>query len=175
MNETLLVIFFIFVTLSQALFLQVAKRKKNYEFKKKFWNLHYSFNGILWIILFGWIILIQFSKGKIEFSYSLKALGLLLFLTGAVLSFLSTKKLGLRQAMGYRFFTKKKLKWLSSGSYKILSNPIYDGFILIFLGLGFLTGITINFYLTIVSFLLLNVILACFENEKTEVNLSKLL
>lgn len=170
----LLFAFFIFVTLSQAVFLLLAKNSVSKSFKKKLWNIHYSFNGLLWIILTFWIIFIQTGLKDIEFSIPVKITGAILVLLGCFLSINNTKKLSLRQAMGYRFFTDEKITWISSGTYSFLKNPIYDGFILVFLGLGFLVGIVANFYLALLSFILLNVILASIEKEKTGLDLKQL-
>lgn len=71
----------------------------------------------------------------------------------------------MKQAMGYRFFSYEKIKWLSLGFYSFLKNPIYDGFLLIYLGMWFLTGNQTNLYLTLESFLLLNGYLAFIENK----------
>lgn len=166
---------FIFVTLSQAVFLLAAKRSRNENFKKKLWNFHYSFNGILWVLLIVWIILFQFNSEAIGFSAWVRIIGSAIFLVGAVLSFINVKRLGLRQAMGFRFFSKQKLQWISGGTYSFLHNPIYDGFILIFLGAGFWGGVIINFYLALASFILLNVILASIEKEQTRLDLRELL
>lgn len=43
---------------------------------------------------------------------------------------------------------------------------MYDGFILIFIGVGLLFGIRENFYLAGASFILLNLLLARVENYK---------
>ncbi len=55
---------------------------------------------------------------------------------------------------------------ITGSLYSFLNNPMYDGFIFIFIGLGLILGIKIDFYLAAWSFLLLNIFLASIENYK---------
>ena len=168
-------LYFVFVTLCHALFLLKAKSIDENQSKRKLWLTHYTINAILWIILILWIVLIQFSSSKINYSLLTELLGFGVFLMGFLLAGISLSKLGINQAMGYRFFSAKKHDWISSGSYSFLHNPIYDGFVLVFIGLGLWRGIIIDFYLASISFLLLNVFLASVEKEKTQLELDELI
>lgn len=156
-------LFFLLVTVSHALFLNLAKSNK-IKNKLNFWKKHYFINGILWLILLIWIIAIQFSARTITFPFWIKLSGFTLCLIGFLLVIAAFRKISLKEAMGYRFFSKTKVNRVSLGVYKFLTNPMYDGFVLIFLGLGFLTGIKVDFYLAAESFLLLNLFLAIIES-----------
>lgn len=149
-----LLVFFGLVTASHALALK----------KPKSWKAHYWVNGSLWLLLTIWIISIQFEPGS-TFPKPLVVLGYLLVLAGLVLSGDSLRRLGLKKAMGYRFFNPQEKTWVQKGFYSKLKNPIYDGFVLIFIGLGLSRGISFDFYLALVSFILLNLILAPIENK----------
>ncbi|GEM_PF-3402902 len=171
-----IVLFFILVTFSQALFLIYIKNLKNESntHRLKFWKIHYAFNGILWLLLLSWIIVFQFYSKRANFSPLLQISGIVLFLIGLYFSIRSIKQLGLTQAMGYRFFKNEKTKWYSSEIYSALHNPMYDGFILVFLGLALTFGIIGDFFLALASFLLLNVFLATIEKEKSELKLNEI-
>ncbi len=72
--------------------------------------------------------------------------------------------LGHDQAMGLRFFLPEKAIRVVTSIYRFLRNPMYDGFILVFMGLGLALGIAADLYLALVSFTLFNVLLASVEN-----------
>ncbi|MBI4038695.1 hypothetical protein HY384_01935 [Candidatus Daviesbacteria bacterium] len=162
-----LLLFFLLVTLIHALFLSLAKLSKT-EDKSKLWKIHYFINGILWLILLSWIIVIQFSPPTLNFPLGIKLLGFILCLAGSYLTFSSFRKINLKEAMGHRFFSRSQTKWVSSGVYTYFHNPMYDGFFLVFLGLGFLAGIGADFILAGASFLLLNVFLASIESLSSQ-------
>jgi len=68
--------------------------------------------------------------------------------------------------MGRQFFLREnKKQWITSSIYKYLKNPMYDGFILIFLGLTLMRGTTENLLLALSSFLLLNIFLSRIESK----------
>ncbi len=171
MSKTIaLLLFFTIVTISHALFLTFAKTLKDSNKQRALWKIHYPINGILWVVLAVWIAQVQFIFNASSFPFYLRLIGLALSIGGLLLTVDGLRRLGFKQAMGSRFFSLEKLRWVSSGSYSFLSNPIYDGFILIFLGLGFLTGINTDFYLAAASFILLNLFLATVENENMKLS-----
>lgn len=161
-----LILFFAIVTLSHWSFLFSAKFFKGSSRASLFWNIHQWSSGILWLVLVIWIILIQNQNRDFSPPGFIQLFGLILALAGIILVFKSFRGLGFKQAMGYRFFTNEKQIWVSKGIYSKLSNPMYDGFILIFVGLGLLLGITFDFILAFVSYLFLNLFLASLENKK---------
>jgi len=164
-----LLIFFTIVTVSHALFIIYAKSLKQNAPRFRLWNIHYLANSALWFMLTLWILIIQSNSRDTTFPFYTEILGLLLCILGFVLTADGLIRLGFKQAMGYRFFSPNRLPWTSKGSYSFLHNPMYDGFILIFLGLGLLRGIFIDFYLAVVSFMLLNIFLASVENKEIKI------
>lgn len=155
--------FFLFVTLSHALFLWWGKKSQG---KSRIWKIHLVVNGILWLILLGSIALIQLHSYDFQPAVWIKFLGSLSITVGMVLIISSFKNLGFKRAMGQRFFFKEEKVWISRGVYAKLTNPMYDGFFLILLGFGLFFGIVSDFFLALLSFLLLNVFLASIENQK---------
>lgn len=168
MNSVLgLVTFFAAITFCHALFLIFAKSHKDkHQLLARIWPMHYWLNGLLWIFLVIWIILANTKPADVSFSFSLKISGLAFACLGLYLSYDGLKIIGLKQAMGCRFFYADKLDWISSGPFKHLKNPIYDGFVLILMGLGLLKGIYLDFYLAGASFILLNIFLSSIENAQ---------
>ena len=163
-----LLTFFIAVTVCQALAIIFVKSHKSRELIVRIWPIHYWVNGLLWILFAVWIILINVMSGDVVFPVFLQLVGLALCIFGLLLSADGLRRIGLKQVMGYRFFCSDNLKWTSSGSYSMLNNPIYDGFVLVFLGLGLFRGLYLDFYLAAASILLLNVFLATVENDDTK-------
>lgn len=170
---TPLLLFYVFTIASHALFLVFAKRNSSL-LRKHLWRIHCWLNGTLWFILIGWVVFIQFNSNVVEFSIILQVLGLGVFLLGLMLAMINLKRLGFEQAMGYRFFSQCKPEWIFTGIYSYLHNPIYDGFVLIFIGFGLWRGIVTDLYLGVISFLLLNVFLASIEKEKIVFKLREL-
>lgn len=159
MNEMVLVLsFFVLVTFSHALFLLKAK--------KSLWKIHFILNSVLWTVLLALIVILQFRKADVLFSGELRWLGILLLVAGLYLCYRVARVLNLKELMGIRFFYPIESRKISYGIFKYLNNPMYDGFILIFLGLGFSLGISADFYLAVASFVFLNVFLANVENYK---------
>lgn len=164
-NSIFLLIFFVFATLSHALFLIIAKSSKANR-KLRLWNIHIWFNGIIWSALTLFIILVQFNSGNFKPPLIIQIVGMLLCIGGLILVSSSFKKLGFKQTMGHRFFVNQNFKWISLGLYSFLQNPMYDGFILILVSLGLILGKTLDFYIAIESFILLNIFLASIENKR---------
>ncbi len=162
----LLSLLFILVTFTHALFLLWGRSKKG-SGRGFIWSIHLTLNGILWVILFGWIILLQRSFHDFQPQWWMQVLGAGLSSIGIFLVVTSLNKLGLRKAMGQRFFTgEKESIWINKGIYSRLANPMYDGFILILVGLGLVFGIVADFFIALVSYLLLNIFLASIENKR---------
>ena len=67
--------------------------------------------------------------------------------------------------MGLRFFYLEKDNRVENFLYRFLNNPMYDGFILVLVGLGLWRGVVEDFYLAFVSFILFNIFLATIENK----------
>ena len=157
-----LFIFFALVTFSHAIFLLKAK--------KSLWELHFALNSILWSALLTWLSFAQFQDTDLIFSEPIKWAGLLIAVAGVFLVFRVATVLNLEELMGRRFFYPSESKKIDGGIFKYLNNPMYDGFILILVGLGFYLGLSFDFYLAGASFILLNVFLASVENYKFSLN-----
>ncbi len=142
-----------------------AMTDASYDERDRLWRRHQALNGTLWMLLFLAIVAAQFffSHGDRK---TMPLLGIVLLAFGFILVVWSRLILGRSGAMGLRWFLPEKISaWETRGPYRMLTNPMYDGFILIFLGLGFAAGTTENFYLALASFLLLNVYLATVESR----------
>jgi protein-S-isoprenylcysteine O-methyltransferase Ste14 len=161
-NSFLLFLFFGLVTLSHGVFLILAKNSSSSD-RKALWKIHNWVNRTLWWILFLWIAVFQFVARQYIIDFITTPLGIVIGCLGFVLIGKSYMKLGFDRAMGSRFFFHS-IERIQKGPYKILRNPMYDGFMLVFLGLGITFGIVEDFYLALLSFLLLNVFLASVEN-----------
>ena len=156
------------VTISHGSALLFAKSQQKYSHKKreKLWRIHSLVNGSLWIVLLIWILLFQWLALHSIYPSWMRIIGLIMLIAGLYLSIKSRILLGRHQAMGIRFFLPEKTTKITSSLYSFLNNPMYDGFILIFIGVGLLFGIRENFYLAGASFILLNLLLARVENYK---------
>lgn len=169
MKQTIILLaFFIIVTFSHGLFLILSKYILAKENKDKLllWQIHCWMNGLFWLILLIAVTRIQFSISDFRPSFITQVFGAIFCIIGSIFVVNSFSKLGFKKAMGYRFFVKDKLEWISEGSYSFLQNPMYDGIILVLIGLGLLRGIVADFYIAAESFLLLNLLLASVENKR---------
>lgn len=157
-----LLLFFLITTLSHGVFLIYAKIVSSLQ-RKTLEKVHYIVNGILWMVLLLWIIIFQFTASSFSTGKIQQTTGAIFFVLGLFLSIKSYSMLGLRRAMGSRFFIEDKERKIQKGLYRRLKNPMYDGFVLIFVGLALFLGINADYYLAIFSFIFLNVFLATIE------------
>lgn len=160
------------VTISHACFLLWAKNHQSlpHSTRMKLWQIHLYLNGTLWLVVAGWMVTVQFYLPRYQYPFEAQLLGFLLIIIGLSLVAKARLLLGRSQAMGIRFFFPEKAHRIKSSLYRFLNNPMYDGFILIFIGSGFALGIVENFYFAIASFLLLNIFLASIENFEFKLN-----
>lgn len=167
-----LLAFFVFTTLTHgtALLFVSSYGSKLEKHKKLLWQLHFFFNGILWFLLFALLVAFQFKTPPIYFPLWLKVLGGISIFTGLFLAIKSFSLLGINRAMGIRFFFPERAKRISSNIYRFLNNPMYDGFLLILIGAGFIFGIVTDFIIGFTSFILLNIFLASIENYEFKWN-----
>lgn len=172
MKIILPLLFTTLITISHAYFLSWAKKHQNlpHNTRMKFWQIHLKLNGTLWLIDAGWIIAIQFYLTRYQYPFEARFFGFLLIIIGLFLVAKARLLLGRSQAMGIRFFFPEKAHRIKGSLYRFLNNPMYDGFILIFVGGGFALGIVENFYFALASFLLFNIFLASIENFEFRLN-----
>lgn len=129
-------------------------------------RIHLWVMGPLWLlVVFGVLMLTTLMPDR-QSSITLNhRLGYLLVIGGLTLSVWHMWVLGWRQAMGGQFF-EQSYTWTTNGLYRYLKNPIYDGFLLIFLGLFFIKNQGDYLLLAVASGLLLNIFLAPIENKR---------
>lgn len=70
----------------------------------------------------------------------------------------STSQIGSGALVNVNFFQKNKTKYVTTGVYKYLKNPIYDSYFLLFIGLGFALSNAAFFIIAGLSFVGLNII-----------------
>lgn len=148
------------VTANHANSLRRAQRLREAptDTRLRLWKRHAWQNGALWLLLFLLIALAEFFFSKKLTPRPLP--GVCLTVIGLILVIWSRYILGRAGAMGIRWFVPEKISaWETRGPYRFLTNPMYDGFILIFIGLGLWFGTTENFVLALASFLFLNLFL----------------
>lgn len=133
--------------------------------RKKLWNRHLAMNGTLWLLLFADIVAAQFLFPRQEIPVLARIIGLILTIVGVVLVVWARVLLGHNQAMGKRFFFPETTRKVLRGPFQFVRNPMYDGFILVLVGLGLTLGIFEDAVLALVSFVLLNVSLSRIENR----------
>jgi protein-S-isoprenylcysteine O-methyltransferase Ste14 len=110
------------------------------------------------------LIVLQFLLPHRAVASSFRLLGMGFIAIGVGLVIWVRILLGRNQAMGERFFFPETFRRASSGPFKLLRNPMYDGFILVFAGLALAFGIYEDFILATTSFVLLNLWLSRIEN-----------
>ena len=168
-----LFLLFVFVTLSHAGVLIFARRHSHMSesARRQLWLAHLWVNGILWGALILWMIVMQFSLPRtLDVSPLMKLAGISLILLGAVMVIVISSVLNFEHLMGLRFFYPAKARRVYSSLYRVLNNPMYDGFLLILLGFGLWLGIVQDFYIALAIFFLLNVFLATVENYELKWN-----
>ena len=153
-----------------SLYLQYRYRVYTIFFKKRDFFVHFIFTSLLWII---WILLF-FVFFPNDPNYNLpfynqlfKPFGFIMSIFGLILIILSGYLLGLRRAWGIRYFEKNYKNDIEKrGPYKYLNNPIYDGFILFFLGKALANNSIFYLLISLECYLLFNVFLSSFENKE---------
>ena len=173
MNPAVPFLFFVsLVTASHAAFLSFARARLRYDLalRQRWWNQHLLLNGILWLVVFAWVLLLQRLLPHEATTLAKSIIGWVLIGLGAVLVSWSRLLLGRHQAMGIRFFLPERARQVSSSLYRYLNNPMYDGFILLLVGMGLAFGLRENFFIAVASFILLNLLLARLENPRSSLN-----
>ena len=162
----LLVVASFVVTMSHARSIRNAQSMASapYEERYRLWQRHERWNGTAWALLFLFIVISEFFFLQRIAPYP--NTGMFLVMIGFILVIWSRLILGRSGAMGIRWFLPERAPvWEIRGPYRILANPMYDGFVFIFLGLGLIFGTIENFYLAAASFLLLNIYLNAVESH----------
>ncbi len=85
-------------------------------------------------------------------------IGYALVLAAVGLFALSIKEIGSGALVNANLFRKNKTKPTLSGVYRYLKNPIYDSYLLLFIGVGFALSNAIFFIIAATSFFGLNII-----------------
>lgn len=131
-------------------------------------RLHLRVMGLLWLlVVIGALTLTILIPDRQPPTIFSRMLGYLLVIGGLTLSVWHMRVLGWQQIMGGRFFESSyNHTWTTKGLYRYLKNPIYDGFLLIFVSLFFLKSQLDYLLLAVSSSLLLNIFLARIENKQ---------
>lgn len=162
----ILLLFALAVTVSHAHALRFAQGMTGapHEERIRLWRKHERWNGLLWVLLFLFVVIVEFLFIPSRITPR-PFIGIPFLSVGVLLVIWSRLILGRNGAMGIRWFLPERASvWEKRGPYRVLANPMYDGFIFIFLGVGMWFGTTENFYLALVSFFLLNLYLARVES-----------
>lgn len=126
--------------------------------------------GSLWSVVVLMAVYLAISLPRINYhSQLLPMIGVILLVVGLITATYHEFLLGWQRSMGARFFemdNSTAVNWITKGLYRFLKNPMYDGFLLFFVGLYLLKGQPDYLVLTISSLLLLNIFLARIENKR---------
>ena len=79
-----------------------------------------------------------------------------LIMMGTVMFTFAVREVGSQALVNGNFFGKGKI--VNSGIYRFLKNPIYDSYVLFFLGLGFSLSNAAFFFFAVMSYIGLNII-----------------
>lgn len=160
-----------FVTFLHYLSLRIEKERQWYARHFGRWGfwVHFFITLILWV---GTYIAFALRNTRdislFPFISWIEPFGILVTLVGIGLAIWSITLLGIKRMWGIRYFIKdgtpKKVE--RRGPYAFLKNPMYDGFFLIFLGSALVYNSLFYLIAAIESYLLLNVLLARFENKE---------
>lgn len=147
-----LTIIFVFLTIlveSINLILQLKGKKLTKWFGKNAFNFHMIITGIFWIIMFCFIVLLQFEIHPIfHNNITLKYVGLILLISGLILALWALKLMGLKRALCLNFF-EENILILKSSLYKYIKNPMDIGFWTAFIGFALFTKSTYNLIIAI--------------------------
>lgn len=135
--------------------------------KAGFW-IHFVITGALWF----WVTLVFMvppasATAPLPFSFPfMKLVGQAITLIGLLIALWAIILLGIPRMWGVRYFKSSRDDVIEHrGIYRVLKNPIYDGFFLIFLGSALSSNSLFYLYGALESFILLNCLLARFENK----------
>lgn len=146
---TLVLIFLTVLVESISLTLQLKGQKLTRWFGRNAFAIHMILTGFLWTVTFCLIVLLQFKEQPIfHTSNLLKYMGLILLITGIILSSWGFAVLGLKRSFCLNFF-KENVPVVNKSLYKFIKNPEDYGFWLALAGLAFFTQSSYNLTIAI--------------------------
>lgn len=158
------------VTLLHYLSLKIQDR---YQFYTKtfgkfgFW-IHFILTFLLWIYLGKLLSGVSLpSLGLLPISFrGMEAVGDILNVAGTVAIIWSILILSIKRMWGVRYFERQTHeRFEKRGPYRLLNNPMYNGFSLLFLASAFINNSSSHLFLSIESFVLFG-LLSKFENKR---------
>lgn len=146
---TLISIFLAILIESINLILQLKGKKLTKWFGKNAFNFHVIVTSVFWIIMFFFIVLLQFQQHPIfHNNIILKYFGLILLVLGGILALWALKLLGTKRALCLNFF-EENVPIVKNGIYRYIKNPIDYGFWTAFIGFALFTGSLYNLIIAI--------------------------
>ena len=142
---------FVFITIfveSLSLILQLKGKRLTKWFGKHTFKIHMLITGILWIITFILVFILQFEEHpKFHGSVILKYTGLFLFGSGSIITIWASILLGIKRLLCLNFF-EEDVPIINKSLYKYINNPVDYGFWAALIGFAIFTG---SFYNLIIA------------------------
>jgi protein-S-isoprenylcysteine O-methyltransferase Ste14 len=161
---------FVFLTIfieSINLILQLRGKKLTKWFGDHAFVVHASITGILWLISFALLFILQFeTHPKFHDIIILRYFGLVLLIIGGILASWAFKLLGMRRALCINFF-EENVPVVRSSLYRYIENPMDIGFWLALIGFSLFTGSVYNLVIAI-EFIAVMYPHMLLENKKME-------
>lgn len=157
-----IVLLFVVVVAINAVAVYEQRRFRLYTqlFGANDWTAHATLLSIVWAFFVLGLVLIEPPIWQLP--ASLRPLGVLAALIGIYMIAASESRLGITGTFNGRFFGRSPKKHLKGGVFNF-QNPMYMGFILLFMGVAFWQKNAFYLGLAVLSFLLLNIFLAHIE------------
>ena len=163
MSLTQITILFISATGVNSIAVYAQRRYKLYTrwFGRYDWAAHVVLLSVVWAV-FLFAIFFQNQLPVWRMPSILRPLGIIVLVLGIFLVVSTWKRLGTEGTTNGWFFGRGPLKQLIGGVFRI-HDPMYVGFILLFVGAGFWLENAAYLWLAATSYLLLNIILSYIE------------
>lgn len=162
---------FALITLLHYLSLKIQDRYQWYAktFGRMGFGVHFVLTALLWGYL-GILLsdnnILGTSKPLLVSFQGMEVVGTILNVIGIILIFWSFLLLGIRRMWGVRYFERQTHeRFEKRGPYRLLNNPMYNGFSLLFLASAFINNSSSHLFLSIESFVLFG-LLSKFENKR---------
>lgn len=146
--NTLIFVFLTIFVESLSLILQLKGKRLTRWFGKNAFKIHIVITGMLWIITFILVFILQFEEHpKFHDSVILKYTGLFLFGSGSIIAIWASALLGVNRLLCLNFF-KEDVPIIKSSLYKYINNPVDYGFWTALIGFAIFTD---SFYNLIIA------------------------
>jgi len=136
---TIIVVLLPILVESLSLVLQLKSKKLSRWFGKNAFNIHTTITVIFWIVAFFSTVILQFEKHPtLHKSIFLKYTGLILLISGGVITVWAYKLLGFKRALCINFF-EDNVPVVETSIYKYFKNPLDIGFWIALIGFALFT------------------------------------